>query len=808
MLGSKALAKRTLGWTPLARSVGVFINLSRAEWIDLGVVAEVVLLAESAVREKIDITIALPLPTKRKSEQRFYESTRDEGIRLQLNKRVSRRERTRSYLSYIEFEVALRLSHLPVNLIRPTILPAYDPSEQGREGDDRNSHTVTDGGAEELYDGVRAGRLKHYTYPLTWVSANDLVQLQRWDEYLARVVGTPKRGLTALDAATLSNVIVYELVDNVARHGGGSGHAIIAATAREGIFPYSPDAWLSTHRDFFEWQHESELPYIDLVIADSGIGIASELSKQYEKVRPHGKSASDAKSSEVVRWAWDRWSTSKPDSGKRGTRGLYRVDRIGRRYAGLVTARTGADLVGFDHGSHGRTTEIDEPERLPFLPGTVLRLTLPAYRSLLRAPLTSTRAPLHTDYRVLTLGPLTEQGFTREAHDRLRSALETPVGARVVVIAIVDGGSKNGLEPALRDAAELRDPAALVVLGLPGSWEEIGLAVNSVNEEFRNEHRGNEAHAPEHFEIWDPVAVISPRGEAHWVAGRREQLVLDALFRADGQRLEAAVLEKVLLSTDDLEVVRNSLRHDSHLVEEDSSGGLTLGFSYQKIMETVRSHVADLIHAHVHRGGTGVLSRAVYRTPALELVNRWIRLSEAIPSSSGFEIVAFLLADAYHATSGKEPPDLLLADPGAPALLVHRLREYLQARKMEWSSGESRRRFPRGVRIISSEQRVAVFVELVDSGETARRALGEVLRDDADAVALLCVLDCRRDPHGPVQIWGKDVLLFSASTVSIHVDVRFKTLSTSIQLPGAPNRVPKLETTRGMILSGAYATWL
>src|SRR5689334_4773454 len=57
----------TTGWSARARAAGILFDLSLVEWVDIGAVVQLVLLAHAAVRSDIPVTVAFPLasPTAR-----------------------------------------------------------------------------------------------------------------------------------------------------------------------------------------------------------------------------------------------------------------------------------------------------------------------------------------------------------------------------------------------------------------------------------------------------------------------------------------------------------------------------------------------------------------------------------------------------------------------------------------------------------------------------------------------------------------------------------------------------------------------
>ena len=94
------------GWSRNARDEGIFVDLSKVEWCDLSAAVRLVLLVESALKEGVNVQIALPLVRGRKSELIFIQECEerlwDEDLRA-VRRRIERRRRTLEFLRYINF---------------------------------------------------------------------------------------------------------------------------------------------------------------------------------------------------------------------------------------------------------------------------------------------------------------------------------------------------------------------------------------------------------------------------------------------------------------------------------------------------------------------------------------------------------------------------------------------------------------------------------------------------------------------------------------------------------------------------------
>ena len=66
-----------LGWSDASKKHGLLIDLSQIRWVELGAAAQLVLLIESAKKQALKITIALPLVKLSKGESESLEKSKN-----------------------------------------------------------------------------------------------------------------------------------------------------------------------------------------------------------------------------------------------------------------------------------------------------------------------------------------------------------------------------------------------------------------------------------------------------------------------------------------------------------------------------------------------------------------------------------------------------------------------------------------------------------------------------------------------------------------------------------------------------------
>jgi hypothetical protein len=774
-------SRKDAAWSPAVCESGLLIDLSRTEWVDIPALVQLVVLVEAALRDGIRVRVALPLGRRRRSEAKFATRQGFSSAVDLLDHRVARRAATRRFLDYLRFEPSLRAPFEWGATGRLEILPDYDPGEEHVDSGSGANATDEDTGISDRELAVLEAAVMRQpseeeevrylrVRPLTWVTVGDMAEARKIAEALALVAGDPERGLARVDADVLANVILYELIDNVSRHAGGAGRALVAAWARPAETPLVPPSYLPWERSFVEWARGCEVPIVELAVGDSGHGLHRVLAEEYRLAVSRGAIVEDLRlrpDARVIAWAWDRWSTSTKSEERRGTRGLYRVDRVVRMYEGLMTVRAGAEHVGWDHGGRAYDEPIYNRTALATIPGTVIRLLIPVFSVTSERPSLGRVASHAADLQVqiIQLGSILQSGFSAEDEHRMQTVLAAASMDRpVCVVAVVRGGDHRGVEAALRRAAELRHPGMLVLAGMPMSANALNTAVNSVNLDHDKHHRADLAHTSAHFEIWDPVLVLGPGGEAEWVgASSSFRVLLHRLLASEQGKISAEDLRHLIPPATREEVLRR-IRSDAQLVYFSEDGGLALRATLADIVARTSQAIRDEVASQCAQN-----PNTVYLTPSLLPVRSWLKVGQLLDEVCGVEFATLTLTllARQHPAISVVPPAVILADSTADDRGVHALKVGLGAKRTETIPGEAGVERAAGTPYLSAQSTVVVHCDVLLSGEAGRRCLKQVLRDGAYPLLVTCFLDAREAPGTPLQVLGEEVPVISLSEVDL-----------------------------------------
>jgi orotate phosphoribosyltransferase len=761
------------GWSDRARGSGLMFDLSRLEWVDIGSLVQLVLLTESALMAGLRVSVALPIPTERFSEQQWIESEVVAGAAQVIGAQIERRRKVLAFLDYLGFAAALKPKHLGAVVENITILPNYDPERKSArvQSHDESVERPTSGADSDKE------RLYEFFFPLTWLSEGDAPNTRKMLKFLAGVVGQPKRGLEAIDANAISNVILYELIDNVSRHAGGSGHALVAAWARRDNWVYDKDHYIDCEQPFIEWLSQRQSSSVEIVVGDSGRGIPKVLKKSFEASsasRRQGTKTGKNKTAQILQWSLDRWSTSRPTKRLRGTRGLYRVDRVVSKYQGMVTLRAESSMVARDHGGPSYDQAVVANQMLSTIPGTIMRCRMPSFHEDSTPRIAIGRVPRVVTFDQVNLGVIGPEGIEKPLIEKLRDRLAGgDVDEPVCVLAIVEGATSPSLavETALRQCVETRHPGTLVIFGLPGGWDLLEGAIDSINSEHEKQSRGIESASAKHFRIWDPVLVIGPQGQFGWVGtDRPAKLVLEHLLSSANGVMSNEALRTLIPNGKVRAAILKYFRSDTNLIrfQIESLELLVTG-------SEIAAYVLRLVNTYLTKPGErdGILTGKVFRTPSLLLVNRWLDVKKIVERSCGVELLMFALSQQViksRAWSSVGPANTILADSTVAATHLEKMREYLGTDvDQQTIPGETGAPVLPGSRVLPDGARVIVYCDVMAASEAVGRCLRQVRREGAQAIAIACVVDARETQGSELTLLDMKVPVISLTSLDMVV---------------------------------------
>jgi hypothetical protein len=229
-------------------------------------------------------------------------------------------------------------------------------------------------------------------------SADEMYKPGRWVDDLTVLLGQARRYISSSAADTLARAAYVELVSNVYEHAGwespffGGPKALVGAA----IEPDGPSeageaigGRVEQLASYVAWLRSERLPAIHIWVADSGATIPATIGSAYDSLRqksprrPVQTTRTAREEQDLLLFALSPLgSRHVSENAKRGTRGLARLARVVRENQGAIVVRSGRGLAGYSYPERQRH-EIRQ-SHLPYFPGTVVQLIMPALRRSLR----------------------------------------------------------------------------------------------------------------------------------------------------------------------------------------------------------------------------------------------------------------------------------------------------------------------------------------------------------------------------------------------------------------------------------------
>ncbi|TDK94230.1 phosphoribosyltransferase [Mycobacterium paragordonae] len=555
--------------------------------------------------------------------------------------------------------------------------------------------------------------------PLTWLTTTTDLQ-----KFLASVLSqaTDNDGYHRLgteDVHALSDVILAELVENVEVHSGTYG-ALVAVWTQHTAQDLDSDNYEGGERDYFKAFQGAKVSSLVLYVADRGIGVPASLGPSYP----------NKSEKQVMTIAFDRWSSSVDRSATRGTRGLYRIDRIAKRYRGLVTLSSGKVCAGRQYADPTSPQEFFYQHKAA-LPGTHLSLELPL--SLYERDCLAVGRHLSLNLVHHTLRPQ-EPASKADLRDEL-----IQVGGHLDSTRVIDlcdyAPSHQDCVTLLRSLAELSHPYKTVVIGLGMSDVALQDACEDVNDEIQRDltSPGDMRASAE------PILIIgSSFHKAFWVGTLPH--AAENLRRVCENNIAANL----------------SSLHGTSLGQFDETGKWSLALTPSNVWRACLDEFTAHVDAHTRRPRSGL-----FVTPALAVVDRWInvsRLAQASDHLSG--TIVRLITSALE----RDHPGVIATRPSIIYESIigedfaRMLATRLQSGHLE--SNYYQRVRPRDIQAgrrlsLDPARKVLILVGALSSGETARQLIALATRQGYRVLGVVTLVDMRARPSDEIALWER-----------------------------------------------------
>ena len=808
-------------WSVDILNGGLIVDLSKVLWVDFGAAAQLALLIHKAATSEIQVEVLFP---SKNDETNNLEIADYDTARF-ASARTVQRIQSFEFLIYLRFVEAIQFRPKTGSWICPIVL--------------------SDGVRLEAGSLLETGTQTYSTKlaPLTWIDHEIGSTHRTFANFLSKVVSGGGDGLTPADASAFAGVIVHELVENVFKHSGGTRLALVSAWSRPKNHPINPGDFNDLEAPFLADASLNGISVIEIFVGDIGIGLIEKLSDSYTKKieKPKEQKATKVKAEKVVEWAFERWSSSDSvDVTKRGVRGLYRVGRLASRYRGLINIQTHRVSSYRNFYSASTPSFFNVKSNRHYIPGTILRVRLFSVpkkltNSFIKAiPTLLDTHESKVGVEIVSIGNLTVDGLAPEDRQAVINAVTSEESKKLNYLAILFSEvtfDKHRIEAALAFLSSVAAPNFLVVLGLPGSTEELRSSAHSVESVLHESNLDRGAL----LTVKDPILLISQSGEFVWIGVSSEQAAIYTLAKKGMINPEGEFSENLseAFAPDVLqEALRRAREHPyvlrghvgfltpTEIFEKKPNDNFELTSVISRISASIAIPINNLtaeIKAVQKNNFKSIVTAysglrvGPFLTPSLDTVAVWIDLSRYLSKGnlefSSNSVIMALAMKIRQSDINCSMIDAIFSDAGATLSYRDQFAESIGVGKVVDSDTQLA-----GDDVLApfadKRPRVLVFSNLIASSETAKRTIVSAIRQGYEVSAVVAVLDTRNRPDLPIKVWGIDIEVHSLANTPTQLQGNFdvKTLmSPAWELEILNVTPPASETNFNEILASSKA---
>jgi hypothetical protein len=776
------------GWSKELRDEGLQINLSKVGWVEPVAALRLVLFVEAALISGLRVTVNLPLPMATRAEQRTFElasSSKDLALHKKaknIGLNIRRRLAASFALRDLRFKEALSHEHLHPYLDALTIVEKHDWSTLENDNDFELRYNKAI--ATKSHEDFTPSWNFEVVYGLQWIpdprsdEGRKIIDHLAEIDILASILTHPSLRVSAADGATLAHVFLKELVENSFDHSGRE-FALIAALRRPRGYNLKEEEIYECERNFALWCRN--YPLIEVMVGDSGCGIPKSLVGEYRKKRPPApeKLKESSVNTRILAWAFDKWSSKSSSDSKRGTRGLYRAERIVRKYDGCITLRSESSYVGVESGSNDPADYIFE-QSLPKVHGTVVHVRLPVIPSE-KIPDRPSNPALHKAHiEVVDFHNLDWRKTDRTLElvcEELHRRSEGKSSSRRPTCLILDFGlaklERRTLEQLLLRLVEIAHPVALVVANVKApSADSASETIHSIAEQIAPPEGSNVASAEfrEANKVRDAILFQYSDGSFAWVGS--PPTITEHLNRLwQNERIGAEELASEIPDAAKRNDLIRQFAEAYHVAHRDKGGGIALNFNQEDISESLQLYMCGLLRDKIRDGRPPAVLTGKFRTPSLEIVSKYIKVKGVL------EEIGLDRATASLARKCAVVPFLQQADS------LHLVADWKTSRDVLESFRDNLSallRFPKNSFLISQlnagqvpdieeDSHVILFTDVILAGDLLTSLIAQIVRARRAPTLIAAALDARAEGvrGNPLTVMGRPINVVSIADVDI-----------------------------------------
>ncbi len=758
---NKRLFNYQYQWNSKHKKNGILIDLSNVQWVNLSAAHQLILFIEYAKKSSIKVYIALPC-----LNQVNNYSKADNKVDIVYK----RRKKATDFLKFIQFIKVARCEHIDGEEV--IISNRYIGSDNTDRALQNFNNAFNDPSIQKFLSDEEIHRYKHIL-PLTWIDCNKSKELSKIHRHLAGILKNSAKGLGNLDILSLKNVILHELVKNVREHAGTqTRHAllsigIIDASALYSVKSTSSLSSYNLENDFIDYIKNNNLETtIEIHFGDSGNGLLNQpfisaFNKEFKKT---GSPISKRDKLEVLKWSFDKWSTRKTDEKKRGTKGLYRINRINNKYNGIFHIRTSEIHGGFQKGGFISPKWVNNlGTNLYPVKGSIINLRLWPFEEVTKFNFTFKRGDQNKNWISLKyeLNEANSDDFGSWASAKIKT------DANVLLIIQPDKEIKlkviqDFLESNLKTLSYLRHPNGIVVyISHELGSNTLDQIIDSTNELIKKnisaDERIPESYEPFSEDIYDPVLVLDKNRVVHWYGGNPTILkLLNSVYenKSFNKSIEDLDIYKSL-SKIEKQNIKLHFHNDASLIVLSNDNKLE--FNFTDIPSIFRSQIREITNQPIAK-------KQDHSTPKLSLIKKWHSVEEILKKNEiGYALTLYFNVLNYFKENEIDfhPNDktYILIDHNQQKNLAQEFARIIGINEHNIISetDDVDDSIPRRTTLFKPNSQVFIITSFISSSETSIRLTKYIKRDISDPILILCLVNSLESNVLELKNWDTEV---------------------------------------------------
>lgn len=827
----KALVGNSLEKVGDRNSSQYFFNLSQVRFVNLQAVSRLTLVIASCMKKTNQpVLVALPTIGLTEKEKQSFNS-KSVATQNGIRRSQESRKKANAFLKTLGFDTVLAdiATTIPGASVLLTESFGYATSFT-RDKLERAIHVAFNG--QPLETTLRNTSNYKCIYPLKWIECrNESNSEFQWDEQIfddvEKILGHKEKGLDPLDVEAIKNVVLPELIKNVHEH-SCERHALltIGLIASQSLFkkeadgkstrtPKRPDSD-NIESPYLQWLFDNQNQdartnsQVEIYFGDIGTGILTDdLEEKYR--RDNAESAGREKylsSEKLMQWVYSRWAAQKTKFGadgkmlseqRSGTKGLYRIRRIIRKYSGIFHITTSNqkgsvfDTIYRDFESKTREDGwgiIERGELCGFL-GTLIQIKMCPFVQATHFRFMLDPRPSFIDWQFIN--------YTLEHDERWENKFSETHIAKVIrhfqrnrhhqqerdddlcIVFLLDLFSlkeSNSRDPWVRVKEFIEKKFEYFSLyGHPASIVVVLSRSTLSNGELEDQLRSitdrlseNMRHSPEQLQrdrdnehYYAPVMVIGEDRKVFWFGGHKGSVAfLNTVTSTNSQLAQSNAYEAL---DSDISITPEEKKRIAHVLHADGCPENLYHF------HNIESSFEEGIKHHNAKGS------GLFCSPSLEITKDWFDVesffhkTESENNALKYAWLFSLKADEalrdrtidddfnYHSA-------YLLIDHGQQQVLAEEFARltgipHANIKNLEQDIDPN---VPHRSKLFPKNANVILLTTIISSSETARRLVKFVRRDSANPVFLLCLYNKRNGDQAHqrmLETWGEQTHIIS-----------------------------------------------